>query len=103
MVRKKARERRTAALLLTLDQHRDLCRQSAMHGLPGAESFKKRHDLPLVVDRAPRHNALAMGAVDDCRLERRAVPEFQGLRRLDVVVPVIKKVRRGAPSAIVMG
>ena len=74
-----------------------------MHRLPGAERFEEGHHLPLVVHRPARDHALAMRAVHDGGLEGRALPKFQRLRRLHVVMAVIEKVRRVGAFGFVMG
>ena len=61
--------------------------------LPGAQRLDEHHRLALVVHRAARDEALAVRAIDELRLERRAVPELQRIDRLHVVVAVEQDVR----------
>ena len=46
-------------LLFALEQHRDIDRQTAMHGEPGAAGLKEGHDLPLIVGGAAGDDDLA--------------------------------------------
>ena len=82
-----------ADFLLALDQHGDARRDAAGGLLPGAQRLEEHHRLALVVHRAARDEALAARAVDQLRLERRAVPELQRIDRLHVVVAVEQDVR----------
>ena len=61
--------------------------------LPGAQRLDEHHRLALVVHRAARDEALAVRAIDQLRLERRAVPELQRIDRLHVVMAIEQDVR----------
>ena len=87
-----------ADFLLALDQHGDARGDAAAGGVPGAQRFQEHHRLALVVHRAARDEALAVRAVDELRLERRAVPELQRIDRLHVVVAVEQDVRPGVAA-----
>ena len=82
-----------ADFLLALDQHGDVGGDAAGGLLPGAQRLDEHHRLALVVHRAARDEALAVRAIDQLRLERRAVPEIQRIDRLHVVMAVEQHVR----------
>ena len=61
--------------------------------LPGAQCLDEHHRLALVVHRAARDEALAVRAIDELRIERRAVPEAQRIDRLHVVMAIEQDLR----------
>ena len=85
----KGRKRGRAAFLFALDQHRDVDRQSARDGLPGAERLEEGHELAFVVFRTPRDDHLAVaGIVREARLEGRRRPKLERVGGLHVIMAV---------------
>ena len=82
-----------AYFLLAFDQHGDARGDFAGGFLPGAHCLDEHHRLTLVVHRPARDETLAERAIDELWLERRALPEFQRIDRLHVVVAVEQHVR----------
>ncbi len=97
---------RAAGFFFAFEHDRHLDRQAARHLGPAAKRFEKGHDLALVVHGTARHNTFAVFGVDDRRLERRAIPEFEGIGRLNVVMTVIEQmgdIRSGMGRTRVVG
>ena len=89
-------QRGRAGFLLAFKQNADVAGQAA--GLAeGAAGLDEGHQLAFVVGRAARHDALAGIGLDQPRLERRRLPEVQGVGRLHVVMAVEKNMGRVAP------
>src|SRR6202040_577960 len=77
---------------LALKEERNLARQAAGFR-EGAAGLDKGHELPLVVADAARDNPLAGRDLDDTRLERRALPQIEGVWRLNIVMAVKEDMR----------
>src|SRR5690606_17663630 len=95
------RKARAGDFLLAFKQHRHLDRQFAGDFLPCATSFDEGEQLTLVVGCATGNDMrVAVGLLDEGRLERIGVPQFQRVGGLDVVMAVEQHMRTGAAAVV---
>jgi hypothetical protein len=68
-----------------------------------AHRLEEAHHLPLIIDRPAPDDALAARAIDQTRLERRAVPQRQRVGRLHIVMPIEQHMRRAGTGGVMRG
>ncbi len=87
-----------AGLFFALNHQRDGAGRTARNFVPRAERFKEHHHLPLVIHGAARNDALAVRAIKQLWIKWRAVPQFNGVRWLHVVMTVEEDARCAASA-----
>ena len=99
--KQEGREVGAADFLLPLQHHRHRHRNSAAVRLPGAQRLQEHHHLSLVVDRPAGDDPGTMRSIHELRVEGGAVPKFQRVGGLHVVVAIeqdARRLRAGGPG-----